>query len=86
MPPPPTVVPSTELEKLLRDWSALNAHLRTVSSARELLPLLRYAVEEEARGQVLERVYGRFSRLRASEERMALKEGRVPATIVAIPT
>jgi hypothetical protein len=81
MPPQPPVGPSTEPRKLLKNWSALNAYLRTISSSRELISLLRFALEEETRSQVIERIYGRYTKLRSDEERKALKEGYVPFTI-----
>jgi hypothetical protein len=85
MPPQPPVGPSTEPSKLLKNWSALNAYLRAISSSRELISLLRYAVEEETRGQVVERIYGRYAKLRSDEERKALKDGYVPTTIRSHP-
>lgn len=75
--------PSTDENKakLLRNWKALNDQLRTETDWTALLPLLRYAVENEVREQVVQRLYGRISVLREASERAALGSGVVPVTL-----
>lgn len=80
MPPAEPSIDSTSI-KLLRDWKALNDRLRTETDWTALVPLLRYAVENEVRDQVVQRLYGRISVLREAADRVELSRGYVPTTL-----
>jgi hypothetical protein len=83
---PQRAAASTELkpedeERLLRSWSSLNDYLRRTEQSSYLLSLLRRAVTDKYRAQVIERVYGRYSALREREERAELVAGGIPASL-----
>ena len=60
-------------------WAKFNAQLQATQSEAELLRLLRKELSEWARPPYIERLYGRFSRLRSIREREALFcNGKVP--------
>ena len=65
---------SDDVERLLGDWLLLNADIMELP-----LPALRQLIDAELRGkrrsQFILRLYGRFNRLRAIEEKTKLLNG-----------
>lgn len=64
----------------MHEWTVFNALLQETTSERKLLGMLRKELNSQApRPPYIDRIYGRFSRLRSERERAALLEhGRVP--------
>jgi hypothetical protein len=64
---------ATDIERLLRDWRALNSELQGLP-LEAVIELLIAALEKRIRWQVVRRIYGRFNRLRMIEELRRMKK------------
>jgi hypothetical protein len=71
--------PAIPDDDLLGNWERFNKMLATLVSEQELVAFMRWEVKTRNRPHFLERLYGRFSRLRMTRERDALlSEGKLP--------
>ena len=66
---------SSDVERLLKSWTQLNDELLGLPR-EDVERLLREAVNNKYRWQVIQRIYSRFNRLRMLDELRDLKKGR----------
>jgi hypothetical protein len=69
------------MRHLLNQWMPLQVWLRKQTASRSLLPLLRLAVKQQARAQVVLRIYSRYNKLRAQEELFNLAKHKLPRSM-----